>query len=93
MSDTPRTDAALAAVEGQEWPIAFTQAANMSRGLEREGSALRKAVLVAHGMMRRQFDKGEAPDWWGDDEHEAYSVLTAALASTHRTEGHFTWTD
>ena len=39
------------------------------------------AIYVAHGTFARQLDPdGMGPDSWGDDEHEAFTVLTAALA-------------
>lgn len=39
------------------------------------------AALVAHGMLSRQLDsEGMGPDSWGDDEHEALAVLSAAIA-------------
>lgn len=40
---------------------------------------LLRAAHIAHGMMRRQFVKGEAPDDWGDDEHEAFCELEKAI--------------
>lgn len=48
---------------------------------------LKHAALVAFGMLKRQFVKGEAPDWWGDDEHEAFAVLKAALAKADKENG------
>ena len=42
---------------------------------------LLEAAYIAKGMLARQLDKhGYAPDSWGDDEHEAFVALEAAIA-------------
>lgn len=42
---------------------------------------LLRAAQVAHSTMKRQLGAdGMGPDWWGDDEHEAFTVLKEAIA-------------
>ena len=42
---------------------------------------LLNAVYIAHGTFARQLDRnGDAPDSWGDDEHEAFGELKDAIA-------------
>lgn len=39
------------------------------------------AAIVTYGAMKRQLDdEGFAPGHWGDDEHEAFGMLKAAIA-------------
>ena len=42
-------------------------------------------LYLLHGMMRRQLDhEGLGPDYWGDDEHEAFRVLEGAVAAIRK---------
>lgn len=44
------------------------------------------ACKLSQSTMRRQFVEGNAPDSWGDDEHAAFTALSAAIARAEGTK-------
>ena len=44
------------------------------------------ACKLSQSTMRRQFVDGNAPDSWGDDEHAAFTALSAAIARAEGTK-------